>query len=72
MVMQEIPSQKRLLGRPELESLFNKHSVTTQHASNERIIESIEKYGYHQKEVADHIGLHYSTISRLINKANTE
>lgn len=66
--IKEIPRQQRLIGRPGLESLFNKRSVTTKHKRNVKIIESVEKYGYDQREIADYLGLHYSTISRLINK----
>jgi transposase len=25
---------------------------------------AVEKYGYHQSELARHVGVHYSTISR--------
>ncbi|MBM4066803.1 MAG: helix-turn-helix domain-containing protein [Planctomycetes bacterium] len=31
-------------------------------------VESVEKYRYSQREVADYLGLHYSTISRLLKK----
>ncbi len=27
--------------------------------------EAVEKYGYSQKEVADYLGIHYSTVSRM-------
>ncbi len=30
------------------------------------IMEAVEKYGYGQKEVADFLGLHFSTISRIV------
>ncbi|HHT9147134.1 MAG TPA: helix-turn-helix domain-containing protein [Candidatus Wunengus sp. YC61] len=28
----------------------------------------MQKYNYSQKEVSDYLGLHYSTISRLLKK----
>ena len=31
-------------------------------------VASVEKYSYSQKEVVDYLGLHYSTISRLLKK----
>ena len=37
---------------------------------NEKIKEATEMHGYSQKEVADYLGLHYSTISRLVNEDN--
>jgi helix-turn-helix protein len=30
------------------------------------MIEAVEKHGYSQKEVADHLGMHYSTISKIV------
>jgi putative transposase len=30
--------------------------------------EAVERYGYRQKEVADYLGIHYSTVSRMVNK----
>ncbi len=30
--------------------------------------EAVERYGYSQKEVADYLGIHYSTVSRMVNK----
>ena len=35
---------------------------------NRKIAEVVYEYGYSQKEVADHLGMYYSTISRLISK----
>jgi plasmid maintenance system antidote protein VapI len=29
---------------------------------------AVEEFGYRQKEIADHLGMHYSTVSRLINE----
>ena len=66
--IKEIPRQQRFIGRPCLETLFNKKSATNIQKRNVKIVESVEKYSYSQKEVADYLGLHYSTISRLIKK----
>jgi len=37
---------------------------------NREIADAVDRWGYSQKEVADHLGLHYSTVSRLINEGN--
>ena len=66
--IKEIPRQQRSIGKPCLETLFNKKSETTAQKRNVKIIEAVEKYSYSQKEVADYLGLHYSTISRLLKK----
>jgi transposase len=31
---------------------------------------SSRRHGYSQKEVTDYLGLHYSTINRLVNEDN--
>lgn len=67
--IKEIPRQQRFIGRPCLEALFKKKSGTTIQERNEKIVESVEKYHYSQKEVADYLGLHYSTISRLLKES---
>lgn len=66
--IKEIPRQQRFIGRPCLETLFKKKSGTTIQERNIKIVESVKKYSYSQKEVADYLGLHYSTISRLLKK----
>ena len=66
--IEEIPQHQRLIGRPGLETLFNKKTGTKRRERNIKIVESVEKYSYSQREVADYLGLHYSTISRLLKK----
>ena len=39
------------------------------HVSNrgkERIQEAVEKYAYTQREVADHLGIHFTSVSRIM------
>jgi transposase len=33
---------------------------------NRLIAEAVEKHGYRQGEVAGHIGIHYSTVSKIM------
>jgi plasmid maintenance system antidote protein VapI len=35
---------------------------------NERIQEAVEKYGYTQREVADHLGIHLTSVSRIMRE----
>ncbi len=35
---------------------------------NMKIIEAVMRYGFSQKEVAEYLKMHYSTISRLIKE----
>jgi Helix-turn-helix len=61
----EIPKGQRFVGRPSLEKLFSQRSPGK--AFRDRVIaEAITAHGYSQTEVASFLGLHYSTISRIL------
>ncbi|WP_027714335.1 transposase [Desulfuromonas sp. TF] len=60
----EIPRQQRMAGRPALEDLFA--GVRSRKERDAGIIEAVERWGYSQKEVADRLGLHYSSVSRIV------
>jgi len=63
----EIPKSQRYLRRPSLNKLF-KGALKDKMKRNNKIIESVDKYGYSQNEIAIFTGLHYSTVSRLVNR----
>ena len=65
----EIPKSQRFINRPTLGSLFNEDKLRNRDDRDdrdERICEAVEKHGYKQKEVADHLGLHFASISRIL------
>jgi REP element-mobilizing transposase RayT len=66
--VKEIPREQRQLGRPHLHELFSKNMLSEKKRRDKRIREAIDRHGYTQREVADHLGMHYSTISRLVNE----
>jgi|GEM_PF-6217173 len=56
---------QRFLGRPSRRKLFSERRHGK--ASRERLIaRAIANHGYSQMEVASFLGLHYSTISRIV------
>jgi DNA-directed RNA polymerase specialized sigma24 family protein len=57
----EIPRKERLVTRPGLEELFG--GIKNKPDRNERIYQAVRVYGYTLKEVADLLGLYYSTVS---------
>lgn len=61
----EIPRRQRYLSRPSLEKLFA--GILGRGRRDALIVRAVHRYGYSQKEVADHLGLHYATVSRLAN-----
>lgn len=64
--IQEIPRNQRYINRPKLDELFEKNVIKHKFTRDKKIAEAVERYGYSQKEVADYLKMHYSTISRLI------
>jgi putative transposase len=63
--IREIPKGQRFLGRPSLERLFEGNRNRKQ-LRDKVIAAAVKQYGYSQMEVADHLGVHYSTISRIM------
>jgi hypothetical protein len=64
----EIPKSQRYLGRPELEEIFKASIVQGIRKRNKRIIDAVQRYGYTQREVADYLGMHFTSISRIIRE----
>ncbi|MFZ3136090.1 MAG: transposase [Thermodesulfovibrionales bacterium] len=62
----EIPKSQRYIGRPGLAKLLK--GAKRRKEKSKKAKEAVEKYGYSQKEVADYLGIHYSTVSRMVNK----
>jgi REP element-mobilizing transposase RayT len=62
----EIPRLQRTAGRPSLEFLFpsGKHSIKSER--NPAILEAHLTYGYTLKEIAEHLDVHYTTVSKVI------
>jgi putative transposase len=62
----DIPRSQRYLARPGLESLFTDNVLHDILQRDEMIAEAVNGYGYRQREVADHLGMHFSSISRIM------
>jgi len=62
----EFPRTERLVGRPSLDQLFA--NVRDKATRNERIHQAMRLHEYTLKELAGHLGLHYSTISVIAGK----
>jgi putative transposase len=64
--VKEIPKSQRYIGRPGLAELLK--GTKGRKEISRKAKEAVERYGYSQKEVADYLGIHYSTVSRMVNK----
>lgn len=58
----------RKLHRPDLAALFSKSNRTNKALRNEAMRKAHFEHGYRQKEIADHLGLHYTTVSNIVRK----
>jgi len=64
--MEEIPRRQRFAHRPHLKEIFT--SSRTKQKRNECIVASYMTHGYRQKEIADFLGIHYTTVSNVIRR----
>jgi hypothetical protein len=62
----EIPRQQRHVGRPSLGQLFPPGTVLQKKERN-RLIRLAHEHGYTLKEISHALGVHYTTISKVIN-----
>jgi putative transposase len=62
----EIPRAQRYPGRPPLRMLFADIRADSRQQRNNRIAEAHIMHGYTLKEIADHLGIHYTTVSRVV------
>ncbi|MEW6584507.1 MAG: transposase [Nitrospirota bacterium] len=64
--IKEIPKSQRYINRPDLSRLFEGKGRRDKARRDGLIVKAVEKYGYSQKEIADYLKMHYSTISRIM------
>ena len=62
----EISRRERLAARPSLEELFG--GLKDKRERDERIYQAVRVYGYTRKQVAETVGLSYSTVSAIAKR----
>jgi DNA invertase Pin-like site-specific DNA recombinase len=67
--LKEITREQRYLTRPALKEIFEPKD---QKSKDQVMYEARLQYGYTLKEIAEYIGVHYSTVSRAIKKIEGE
>ena len=63
----EIPTRQRHVGRPTLADLFPPATVMQKQLRNRLVRLAHGTYGYTMKELSQVLGVHYTTISKVIN-----
>lgn len=67
--IKEITRRHRYVNRPPLCALLPAGLEKTDR--NRKAYEAVYEFGYKQREVAEHLGLHYAYISRIINRVGS-
>lgn len=62
----EIPKSQRYAVRPALEKILEGSIFSDRAKQDRRIREAVEKFGYTQRAVADHLGMHFTYVSRIL------
>lgn len=63
----EFPRAQRFASRPPLARIFA--GVASKADRNGRVVQAVREYGYTMREVAEFLGRHYATISRVLTHA---
>lgn len=66
----EVPRAQRFALRPALTALFTK--VMSKDDRDSRCVLAVSEHGYTMKELAEFLGLHYSTVSRALSRGAGE
>ncbi len=64
----DIPKSQRYLDRPKLNDLFTAKVINKQSLRNKMVVDAVNKYGYTQREIAACLGMHFSSISRIMRE----
>jgi DNA-binding MarR family transcriptional regulator len=66
--LKEVPIVDRKIDRPDSKSPFSESNRTNKSLRNQVMRAAHFEYAHRQKEIADHLGLHYTTVSNIIRK----
>lgn len=66
--LKEIPRKQRFAARPALDRLFSARVLASQSSRNEAIRAAHLEHGYSLSEIGRAVDLHYSTVSRIVNR----
>jgi hypothetical protein len=66
--IKEVPRVQRYVARSPLRELFKEKKGKERKAEDKAIYAAYVRYGYTMREIAEHLGFHYATISRAIKR----
>jgi REP-associated tyrosine transposase len=62
----EIAKSQRFINKPPLGDIFRSEVMGDKRKRNKSIGEAVLEHGYTQREVADHLGIHFTSVSRIL------
>jgi len=70
-LLKEVPRAQRYVSRPALAEIFKEKRGRREKGTDGIIYRAHVHHGYRMREIADHLGVHYTTISRAIRRKET-
>jgi putative transposase len=64
----EIPKSQRYANRPKLSVLFSDAVQRDKKKRDRKIAEAVQKHGYTQRSIAEHLGMHFTYISQIMSR----
>jgi len=65
----EIPKCQRYANRPPLDKLLSESIIMNKRKRDKKIAEAVEKHGYTQRAIADHLGMHFTYVSQIVKRS---
>jgi len=62
----EIAKSQRFMNKPPLEDIFRPEVLGDKRKRDKGIGRAVFEHGYTQREVADHLGIHFTSVSRIL------
>jgi hypothetical protein len=62
----EIAKSQRFINRPPLKDIFRSEVLRDIRKRDKSIGEAVLEHGYTQREVADHLRMHFTSVSRIL------
>jgi len=65
----EISKSQRYANRPPLDKLLSESIIMNKRKRDKKIAEAVEKHGYTQRAIADHLGMHFTYVSQIVKRS---
>ncbi len=67
-LLKEVPRAQRYVARPSLAEIFKERKGKREKRKDEIVYRAYVDHGYRMGEIAEHLGVHYTSISRAIRR----